>query len=63
MSVDVPGLGVRSLGSTAGSRPRLRQRARKHTIFARSNQGYRVTQNDIEWVAEHLKKHGDRAAW
>jgi len=24
---------------------------------------YRVTQNDIEWVAEHLKKHGDRAAW
>ena len=24
---------------------------------------YRITQDDVEWVAEHLKRHGDRAAW
>ncbi|MHC4601562.1 MAG: hypothetical protein ACYS47_21415 [Planctomycetota bacterium] len=24
---------------------------------------YRITWNDVEWVAEHLKRHGDRAAW
>ncbi len=24
---------------------------------------YQVTQNDVEWVADHLKKHGDRTAW
>ena len=24
---------------------------------------YRITQDDVEWVAEQLKRHGDRAAW
>ena len=24
---------------------------------------YRITLNDVEWVADHLKKHGDRIAW
>lgn len=24
---------------------------------------YKITQHDIPWVAEQLKKHGDRAAW
>jgi len=25
--------------------------------------GYRITQDDVGWVAEQLMKHGDRTAW
>ena len=24
---------------------------------------YRITWNDVSWVADHLRKHGDRTAW